>query len=105
MIEGGGEGEPIVRTVKREGGRGYCSHQRFDLRTHDREVRCHDCGERVEPFDAMVTIAREWESAKLWGERVREEEQEARVKLEEAKRELRSVRAQVARAKRKAAGL
>ena len=41
-----------------------CAHERVEVDPRNREVTCRDCGKMVDPFDSLVTFARQGSDVK-----------------------------------------
>lgn len=99
VIDGGGDGEPPIRTRKTDRARRYCPHNRFELQA-PRRVVCADCEEEVDAFAALQTIAHGIERYTDARDRAKAEARRANDELEAVKRELRNAKARLRRASR-----
>lgn len=103
VIEGGREGEPVVRTSP-DGPREtrYCLHPSMDLQKLTRQVICRDCKTVIDPFDAVVKVANEWERHAHWTAMQVQERKRAEEHLANVKREIKNAQARLRRANEKA---
>lgn len=95
------DGDPHLQTKRFKSS---CRHKRFFIDPETRDVNCKACEAIVDPFDALSTIARDWDNAYHWLEQARGERRHLLDDIDKLKRERKNLRAQVNRLKRKAGG-
>ena len=62
---------PVIIDRKRERNC-QCEHPQYSIDVTNREVRCTQCGNYVDPIDALMYLAEEWEQIEKWEERQKE---------------------------------
>lgn len=65
-----------LRINRNVGKRCKCPKPNYVVDPDNREVTCGKCGSRVDPFDAMYTIARDWEGFRDDVDRLHEQRKE-----------------------------
>lgn len=94
--------EERANLLQQAGEQPRCRHRRVSLHVTDREVRCRDCGEVVEAFDHLNTMAGNWTYWETELRRMRGEAEERRRNLEEIKREESNARSRLGRLREQA---
>jgi RNase P subunit RPR2 len=103
IIEGGGEDHAPMETREVSREVRFCQHMRVSLDTDAHRTFCRDCETEVDSFDYILRLAREWESYAAWARRHRDDAKRYAALVEDTKRQLRNVKAQLRRAGKKAA--
>lgn len=81
-------------TVKRKG---WCGNEQFEIDEKGRSVKCMKCDRSVDPIDALITIAREWDRFRQELVHYGVETKKAREVLEDLQRQVRNAKAQIRR--------
>lgn len=100
IVEGKGEERLVVRTVQKR----YCSHIHTLLDSTSRRVTCEDCGEEVEAFAVLRSLAQDPERFLRQRDELRREATAARETLADLKREITNAKARLRTAQRRAGG-
>ena len=82
-----------IRTVGYQSEACRCKHFEFALKR--RFVNCSDCGKLWDPFDCLVTIARDWTYHAQNVVSLKKEHEELEVKVRALKEQRSSLRSQV----------
>ena len=92
------DGAPVALKPGRSRG---CRHKQVDVDPGERTVECSRCGAVIDPFDAILMIADEWEGLDAWARRRERERDEAFAKTKELKAEEKRLKARIRTAKRR----
>lgn len=70
-------GDKIINLVpviisKSKSKRCQCDDPRYEIDPVNREVRCLECGNYIDPIDALMDLAHRWDSIKQWEDRQKE---------------------------------
>ncbi len=90
-----GPDESPLETEGRE-----CRHDSTRLNATTREVTCKECLAKLDPFDQLLKISREWDRYVGWVKHTRATRHDIEQEVEQLKRERANLRAQIKRAKR-----
>jgi hypothetical protein len=77
---------------------GACRHQSLTVDPKKRTVECKRCGAVVDPFDALLTVAADWDGYAMWVRAAKRDRELLLKEVDELKRQRRNLRAQVRRA-------
>lgn len=76
-------------------------HRRITVDLEDRTVVCRECEAPVDPIRFMAHAADEWHAAAMKVKRMRSEWMDLSVRIQDGKRELKSLDGKIARRKKK----
>jgi hypothetical protein len=75
----------------------YCGHRKLVVDESKREVTCEQCNKVLDPYEALAHLAHGWEPYRFGIEQAKRENERRQLELEETKRLVRNVRAQLER--------
>ena len=82
-----------LRVVRSSGA--YCPHRQVQPDERTREVKCGKCGIKLDPFDALVMLARDWGLFEVARNASKKEAERLRGIIDELKRDERNARARL----------
>jgi hypothetical protein len=88
---------PVMKTIRRH--HHGCNHEHIEVDDVSRTVRCSDCGGLLDPVQAMLDLASRWDRADANLKSIDRERRRKETEIDAAKRELKNIKAKVARAK------
>lgn len=99
VIDGGGDGGPVVQSKPRDYTKRYCAHAQMELDTERRRTYCRACEAEVDNFDALVKLAQEWETQQYRTAEATRQADDLEARVSELRREERNTKARLRRAK------
>lgn len=87
------------REIRRKIGK-WCGHKKLGYRLEDRAICCLECDAELDPFDAFISIVRDWSGWTEWALRRKKEAEAAGAELADLKRQIANAKARLGRASR-----